>query len=271
MERLFELLARELERPRDLPAQVARHLHATYGVSRDAVGVFLEKELEGMEDYEIDLILSPVFTPSLNDQALFAPVLGKESLATNDIAALIQRLVDRGTISPLQSEGGQTHRVRLREVSVARYVERLRLDGQIPQSLYELILSVVPEADRPLVLAAARRAIWTTSSRGELLSQYLQRATAQGEYHPEDVTSLLRLAEMYEPGDVSELRSRLPGWIEALRQEASAAGQPKPFFNERVEDMHGGGRDQRRGVDRRAAERDGELESYRRILRVFAT
>ena len=46
MERLFELLAGELERPRDLPAQVARHLNATYGVSRDSVWAFMRDELD---------------------------------------------------------------------------------------------------------------------------------------------------------------------------------------------------------------------------------
>jgi hypothetical protein len=157
----------------------------------------------------------------------------------------------------------------LREVSVARYVERLRLEGHIPEKLHSLILSAVPEADRPMVLAVARRAVWTPA-RGELLHQYLQRATASGEYRLEDVIALLRLAEMYEPADVAELQSRLPGWIEAVRQEASAAMQPKPFFNERVEDMHGGGRDQRRGVDPRAAVREAELESYRRLLQIFS-
>lgn len=270
MERLIELLADELERPRDLPAQVGRHLNATYGVSRDAVGAFLEQALEGMEDYEIDLILSPVFTPALKDQAIFAPVLGRAALTTKEISALIQGLVDRGTISPLQTDDGQTHRIRLREVSVARYVERLRLDGQIPEPLYQLIMTVVAEADRPLVLAAARRGVWTSSSRGEILAEFFRRATALGEFRPGDVTTLLRLTETYEPADAAELQRRLPDWIEALRLEGNAAGQPRPFFNERVEDMHGGGRDQRRGADPRAAERELELESYRRLLRIFS-
>jgi len=269
MERLFELLAGELERPRELPSQVARHLNATYGVSRDSVWAFLRNELEHLEDYEIDLILSPVFTPTLKDQALVAALLGRESLAPEAIAALIQKLVARGTATALLADDGETHSLRLREVSVARYVERLRLEGHIPEKLHSLILSAVPEADRPMVLAVARRAVWTPA-RGELLHQYLQRATASGEYRLEDVIALLRLAEMYEPADVAELQSRLPGWIEAVRQEASAAMQPKPFFNERVEDMHGGGRDQRRGVDPRAALREAELESYRRLLQIFS-
>jgi hypothetical protein len=270
MERLFELLAGELERARDLPGQVARHLHDTYGVGRDAVGTYLDEELERLEDYEIDLLLSPVFTPSFQDQVLVAPVLGKEALTAKEIAALSQRLVDRGTSAALRTEDGQTHRVRLREVSVARYVDRLRLDGSIAEELHELILSAVPERDRALVLAVARRAVWIPSLRMALLQQYLERSLALGEFRPEDVLTLLRLVETYEPGDLSEFQARLPGWIEAGRSQASAALQPKPFFNERVEDMHGGGRDQRRAADPRATEREAELESYRRLARILS-
>jgi hypothetical protein len=270
MERLFELLARELERVRDLSAQVARHLHSTYGVSRDAVGSFLQEELPGLEDYEIDLVLSPVFTPTLNDQVLFAPTLGKDSLTAKEISTLIQRLAARGTIAPLRTEDGQTHPIRLREVSVARYVERLRLDGSISDELHQWIMSTVPEGDRALVLAVARRAVWTPPLRAALLQQYLERSSAQGEFRADDVSTLLRLVETYEPVDIAEFQARLPGWIEAVRQEASAAMQPKRFFNERVEDMHGGGRDQRRGADPRAAAREAELESYRRLARILS-
>ncbi len=265
MQSVVDLLSAELERPRALPGQVARHLNATYGVSRDAVGEFLDRELEGLEDYEIDLILSPVFTPTLNDQALFAPALGGQGLAPADIAALVQQLVARGTVTPLVTDDGQTHRLRLREVSIARYVERLRLDGAIPEDLLGLILKDVPEGERGIVLAVARRAVWTLPSRTNLLNDYLQRATASADFRSEDLLTLLRLVETYEPRDLPEFQSRLPGWIEAVRQEGAAAAQPKPFFNERVEDMHGGGRDQRRGADPRAAAREAEWKSLQRL------
>ena len=271
MERLLELLAGELEQERNLPSQVARHLNATYGISRDAVGAFLEQELERLEDYEIDLILSPVFTPTLKDQAIFAPLLGKSGLTGAAIDALIQQLVARGTVAKLSADDGEPHRLRLREVSVARYVQRLRLDGEIADGLYDLILKVVPETDRAMVLAVARRAVWSSEPRAELLKHYLQRAAAAGELRSEDVVILLRLVEMYEPGNLVEFQSRLPAWIEGVRQEAVAASQPKPFFNERVEDMHGGGRDQRRAVDARGGARDAELEAYRRLLRIVSS
>ena len=62
MPELLELLAAGLERPREITPQVHGHLTETYGLSRDAIGAFLLNELPALEDYEVDLILSPLFT-----------------------------------------------------------------------------------------------------------------------------------------------------------------------------------------------------------------
>src|SRR5207249_12263890 len=75
---LLEALARELERPRELSPRVLNYIEGNYSVEHDAVGAFLTEELPKLEDYEIDLILSPVFTPKLADQAVFAELLGPE-------------------------------------------------------------------------------------------------------------------------------------------------------------------------------------------------
>src|ERR1019366_1507247 len=106
---LLETLAAELERPRPLPAQVVNHLSGTYGLDRDAIGPFLINELPKLEDYEIDLALSPVFTPTLHDQAVFADLLGQESVPAAQWPALIQQLGVRPTRAQLVTADGQTH------------------------------------------------------------------------------------------------------------------------------------------------------------------
>ena len=75
---LIETLAAELEHPRPLPAQVVNHLSGTYSIDRTAIGPFLVNELPKLEDYEVDLILSPLFTPTLSEQIPGAELLGKE-------------------------------------------------------------------------------------------------------------------------------------------------------------------------------------------------
>ena len=243
---LLATLATELEQPRPLLPQVVKHLCGTYGLERDAIGVFLIEELPKLEDYEIDLILSPVFTPSLRDQSVFAELLGQDTVPSDEWPGLIQHLVSRPTRAPLVTEDGRSHTVPLREVTVERYVHRLRLGASIPASLFELLSRRAPADDRPLLKAIARRAIWESDARRDILGRYLAAAIGTEHYRSDDAVDLLKLAETYEPADTADLLRRIPHWEQVLRHEINLASNPKAFFNERVEELHGGGRDQRR-------------------------
>jgi hypothetical protein len=236
---LLDTIASELERPREITTQVAKHLDGAYGVERDAVGPFLEDRLPKLEDDEHDLILSPLFTPKLSDQAVFAELLGRGSIPRKDWPALIQELVNRPTVAHLITSERQTHAVALREVSIERYVKRLRLDGTISASLLKLI-DQTPAADHPMLKAVARRAIWENTARGEMLVRLLTKSLADGNYRLKDSIDLLKLTEDYQPADSSALLARIPRWIKLLEEEINSAGSPKPFFSQTVQHLHGG-------------------------------
>ncbi len=242
---LLNLLAAELERPRSLSAQVTRHLSGTHGVERDSVGAFLTNELPKLEDYEIDLALAPIFTPSLQDQSVFAELLGAETVPTDSWPALVRALVNRPTIGHLITEDGHTHAVSLRAVSIERFVHRLRLHGTIPPALLELIATRIAPGDQPLLRAIARRAVWENEARQKILQRFLERSLEHSSTQLTDAVELLKLLETYEPADTADLLARVPQWEIVLRHEISGASSPKPFFNERVQELHGGGRDQR--------------------------
>jgi hypothetical protein len=270
MLQLLETLAAELERSRRLPAQVVNHLSGTYGLDRDAIGSFLVNALPKLEDYEIDLALSPVFTPTLKDQAIFADLLGQESVPTTKWPGLIQQLVGRPTRAQLITEDGQNHSVPLRDVTIERYVHRVRLDATIPGPLFKLLDHFAPAGDAPLLKAVARRAVWEYEARREILTHYLTAAAGGEAYRLADVVELLKLAETYQPADVASLLAQIPHWLQVLRQEINDSGGGKPFFNERVEELHGGGRDQRRQNNSRVAAKENEQAFLERLQRVLA-
>lgn len=242
---LLNLLAAELERPRSLPAQVIKHLSGTHAVERDAIGPFLTAELAKLEDYEIDLALAPIFTPGLQDQAIFAERLGAETIPSRAWPGLVRALVDRPTTAHLITEDGHTHAVPLRAVSIERFVHRLRLHGSIAPALLDLISTRLATAERPLHKAIARRAVWESEARQKILQRFLEHSPADPSAQTADAIELLKLVETYEPADAADLLARVPQWEILLRHEISVASSPKPFFNERVQELHGGGRDQR--------------------------
>lgn len=266
---LLESLAAGLERPREVTAQVVNHLIGTYSLTRDELGAFLTNELPKLEDYEIDLILSPLFTPTLANQSVFAELLGRESVPAAQWSALVQRLVARPTHAQLVTEDGRTHSVPLRDVTIERYVHRLRLDATIPESLFKLIGHLPPATDRPLLKAIARRAAWDNDERREILSRYLSTTAAGESYRFEDAVELLKLVETYQPADVEDLLARIPHWQQVLRQEINEGAGAKPFFNERVQDLHGGGRDQRRQDNHRTTAKESERAFLERLQQVL--
>jgi hypothetical protein len=266
----LDTLAAELERPRELTAQVVNHLVGTYGITRDNIGSFLTAELPKLEDYEIDLILSPLFTPTLHDQAVFAEMLGRDSVPSDQWPGLIQQLVARPAHAQFVTGEGQTHSAPLRDVTIERYVHRLRLEGTIPEPLFKLLNHLPPGTDRPLLKAVARRAVWENDSRREILVRYLTSAAGGDSYRLDDVVELLKLAETYQPADVQDLLARIPHWQQVLRQEINEAASPKPFFNERVQELHGGGRDQRRQDNTRITAKENERAFLERLQQVLA-
>jgi hypothetical protein len=206
----------------------------------------------------------------LRDQAVVAEQLGRDSVPADQLPELISQLVNRPTLAQLITEARRVCSVPLREVTIARYVRRLRLEGTIPEPVFRLITQLLPVADRPLLKAIARRRFWEKDTRLDILSHYFTSAINLGEYRVGDTVALLKLAETYEPQDLRELRARLPHWQQVLQQEINAAGGAKPFFNERVEELHGGGRDQRRQDNTRLTARENELAFLQRLQRVLA-
>jgi hypothetical protein len=261
---LIETLASELERPRELAARVLNYIGGTYGIDHDAIGAFLTDELPKLEDYEIDLILSPVFTPKLSDQAIFAELLGGNSVPREQWPGLVERLAARPTLARLVTPDGQKHSLVLRE----RYVYRLRLDGAVHPSVFELVERISEPADYPMLKSVARAAVWENSGCREILVRYLASAPDTGNYSLQDAIELLNLVESRKPANLEELLSSIPRWQETLHQQLNIASAGKAFFSEHVEALHGGGRDQRQ-QDPRIPSKENDLAFLGRLQTVL--
>lgn len=269
MQPFVDAVARELERPRALLKQVVDHLASHYSVSRDELGAFFTSQLDGLEDYEVDLLFSPLFTPKLADQAVFSELLDQQTLPASECPALIRKLADRPTIAHLITEDGATHAIKLREVSLERFVTRLNLEVAIPEPLAKLLHSLPPAEDRALLKALARRIVWNKEPRRAVLFRYLLAATSDDFYRRDDLLTLLKLMETYQPKDAADLLARIPHWQEVMKTELLTAASPKPFFAARVQELHGGGRDQRQQDSSLISGKQRELEFLSRLQTVL--
>ena len=256
---LVERLAVELERPRVLSSRVVNYILQTYGLEQDGLGAFLTEGLQALEDYEIDLMLSPLFTPKLADQAIFAELLGRRSIPREQWPVLIDELVGRMTQGRLFDDSGN-YIVVLREVTIQRYVDRLRLDGTIREPV-AVFIERYP-SDRPMLKAIARRAIWEGESRSEILSRYLPAAAERGVLTVTDACQLLDTIETLKPTGLQGLLLWIPRRKQALREQINIGG--KQFFHPNIEEMYGGERDQR-GADSRLSAKESEFQFLSRL------
>jgi hypothetical protein len=268
--KLIETLAGQLERPREITMQVANHLLGSYDVERDAIGAFLEDKLSALEDYEHDLILSPLFTPKLADQAIFADLLGREYIPREQWPGLIAELLAIPVHGQLVTSDRRRHSITLREVTIERYVNRLRLDGSIPESIFVLLETISPVADRPTLKAVARRAIWENEAKRGILERYLTLARDRGVYQLPDAVSLMEIVESYKPADVAALLAMIPPWRDGLRREIDTGGDPKPFFAAAIQGEHGGDRDHRQADQRRLETKRNEFALLGRLQQILA-
>jgi len=114
--------------------------------------------------------------------------------------------------------------------------------------------------------------VWVHSEsvRRHILVHYLTTTAGGDNYRLDDVLELLKLVETYQPADVKELLAQIPHWQQVLRQEINESGSPKPFFNERVQELHGGGRDQRRQDNSRTTAKENERAFLERLEKVLS-
>ncbi len=270
MQAFVDAVAAELERPRPLLKQVVDHLASHYSVSRDEQGAFFASQLEALEDYEVDLLFSPLFTPTLPEQAAFSELLDWQTLPAAEWPRLIRLLAERPTVARLTTEDGLTHAIKLREVSLERFVTRLNLDVVIPDPLAKLLHSLPPAEDRALLKALARRIVWNREPRRAVLFRYLLAATSDDFYSRSDLLLLLKVMETYQPKDAADLLARIPHWQEVLKTEMLSAASPKMFFAARVQELHGGGRDQRHQDNSAISGKQRELDFLGRLQGVLS-
>jgi hypothetical protein len=270
MQRFVDAIAGELEKNRPLLNQVVDHVASRHDKSRDELGTFLEEGIADLEEFEIDLLFSAQFTPTLADQAAFSETIDQEQLDREQWDSLIEALTKRPTVASLETEDGQRHSIQLIDVTIERFVTRLNLDTEIPEPLRDMLDNLPPETDRALLKAIARRPVFRDAGRRELLFRFVLQTTSEDSYCAQDAVDFMDLVEAYKPTDAADMLARIPNWLEILENEVTAASQPKPFFADRVQELHGGGRDQRRSDESLIDRKQRNIDFLKRLQILLA-
>ena len=229
---LLKIIEGLLGRERILSNKLGGRISTTMGVDDPLEGLTAER-LQGLEEYELELLLAPLFTPTMDDQIACEAALpltgfptgGQETLVAQLLAAHIRcDLVFGDGRQPLSPP----------EVVVERFVRLLRLDGVVDQAV-AAYFETLDAAARHRCLCLARRRVWRSPERAALLRRCLEIMRDKNSFDPERFDFLSCFVHTYHPVGVSGLVTALENLMESYHRD-----HEHPIFNERLEEHQGG-------------------------------
>jgi len=116
-----------LREPRSLKPQTERQLAGYLAEHSSSVAGFLLCASEVLEEYELDVLFGPVFTPTLQDRAALADLLMDGPVAETEIRRIVEELSREAGHAMIRMPDGSEARLTLHEVMVDRFVKLLRL------------------------------------------------------------------------------------------------------------------------------------------------
>ncbi len=244
--KLIQMIEEELTKPRQLTEQVINYIASHYSYTLDQIDKFFEEELSKLEDYELDLLFSPIFTPKVSDKAIFSKILDDVEITSEDVDEIIEDLKKKNLTASfcisLKKENEIIEKkfaVPLNHINLERYVRLLYLDCQPPKQLSRAI-DVVFRNESDKIKAILRDRFWKEGWREEFLRAYLVYSAGQSEVSVEKFELLLKIFRSnptaYDIYEIYESISDLIQWTQSQVDMLKAGG--KRFFNEMIEQTY---------------------------------
>jgi hypothetical protein len=236
-EHLIKKLAEDLSRERVITPQVQEYIINQYGVNLEEFPSFFADRVPTLEDYELDLVFSPLFTPTLSDRAGYGVILGHEALGSDEVRGLIETLAQKPVYAHFLTGHRQNIPMALQEVTIERFVDRLYLDRPLSEGLNALIGEAVPMALQGELRMLARESVWQGSWRQDLLAAFLQLFHLQQSVSLEKVLFLTDFVRTYRPGNLNDLQRQLDSMIQSCKQDLDNV-QGRSFHDAHLKEMY---------------------------------
>jgi hypothetical protein len=126
--RIKARLAEMLCRPRPLKPQTERQLAPHLAEHSSKLSTFLMCAGDILEEYELDIVFGPLFTPTLDERAELSDLLTGAQPTSNEVDQLVKDLSGQVHFASVLLPDGTRAQLALHEVMIERYIRLLRLD-----------------------------------------------------------------------------------------------------------------------------------------------
>lgn len=234
---LLKKLAEDLSRERVISPQVLEYISGHYHVGEADLADFFANRIPELEEYELDLIFSPLFTPTFEDKAGYAPILEAEALDAQEIRQTVQMLVEKPVYGHFLTPRRENIPMVLKDVMIERFVGRLSLDKPIHPDVYAAIEAAVPENSRPQVVTLARNSVWQDLWRQEMFKAFLTVFHKRHNFALEKVSYLTDFVRTYRPSGLEDLERQLESLIQSCRKDLESV-QGRSFHDPHLKELY---------------------------------
>jgi len=243
---LIELLAADLVAERPLTAAVIAHIAAEYNFPADELDRFFTTRLPSLEEFEVEISLSRLFTPDSDLGARAFALIPDRGLTAEEEREVVRCLGERHLTATLRS-GSERYPMGVTPVLLERYVRLLNLRAPLDPEVARLIDEAAPEGDRPAARHWGRLPQWQGEERARLLAAWLAAAGERSSFRLDRLIYLTRVVKSYRPHDLDDLDRQLTNLADALDNL-----DPTPFFSDELRESHA---EQHQASDHAAARR----------------
>lgn len=262
LQALVNVIIQRLSLPRPLSLQVSTALADNYTVSEAEYEAFFANKLATLDDYEVDLVFSPQFTPKTDDlDAVFA-CLGVHVLTPAEMDTLIEQIVTAGVGMPLVLPSGSTVVLPLHEVMVQRFVRLLFVAEVVPEPFVQALTAVatVETTIYNRLLYLVRQPIYRRGQYAPLFATLLTGFAEKTALTLEKVVFLHEFIQTYKPAALTDLVRQINALIASCEADMVTAVE-RSYHNDEIKFGSAGSEDD-------YAEAEVVRDSYRDTIRL---
>lgn len=227
-ETLQQTLRNELTATRQLGVREAQAITTRLGAD-DPLVALAGEGFAALEEWEQELLLSPLFTPDQETRARVESAIPLEGMAVEAVAGLARELEAMELRAPLEF-GDQVGESPVPAVVIERFLRLLYLGQTIYPPVLEVLssLGLAPE-EGWAARAVIRRLLWRDAPLRSLLLECLERMGRRGSYSLVKLQFLEELFSSSRPTSVEEVIRHLENLVESYRVDPE-----RPVFNEHL-------------------------------------
>ncbi|MBF0379442.1 MAG: hypothetical protein HQL69_00365 [Magnetococcales bacterium] len=227
-QKLFNVVRDLLVAKRTLTAKTATAIVIQLDVD-DAITGLNSDAIAQLEEYEAELLLSPLFTPNSEDKAECEAALSPSGITTETLNSLFMQLTQE-KLSCQVVYGLSNGTLTIPDIIVERYLRLLGLTGKISDSIVDLLEAVVDSDNRNRAFSLARRPVWNKSTSSDVLAICLEKMQEKNSFSLNKMNFLTEFVRTYRPTAQDILLTNLNNMVTAYHKD-----KDHPVYNRNLQ------------------------------------